>query len=522
MQILNNFSKKDWNRVVKALLVMGSKVLLKAYDPRTLTSREIEDIAYDFHPPNEEELRYRSLYHSPNRFQEQSPHHSPNRHRFHGTSQKELERTWGHEEQVDYDQYYERESSTARPNSEMSLLIKHIADIKQKLVHLDNKVDMELARPMGELMGRSPQKKLEEWQKTKYDSHKARKKQQEALESYIYPSWWVHGSTKGVKGGMYKRNRWQDEEWRRRYELECSELAKQNYKLNESLSARRPIRMTYEKKEFVGANIGKIPQPVTFEAPPRESPQQDVEGKRQIIDVVNNTAGSPVVNHFAFEGAPREAKPQYQPDYQKGSVMKSQEGQYKDSSYGPENDGGNFSDPDNQQMPNPRPEYPRHQNAPPAEDYDPNNNPPSDNMYATGTSGPKYAKRYEQPPPQPKEPQYNDSNKKGVTAARSSQGSEQDQMSDQPQFANSRGFDQPPQKAVRFEQPPKEEDQVPVQEANKFKPPTQKVHRKSQDDLGAVATQSSKEFNSSTDAQKKPGRDAQYARPKKMGTVALH
>ena len=118
------------------------------------------------------------------------------------------------------------------------LLASEIKEIKTKLVSLDDKVS----------------KKFEGKHK------KTNKTEKKPLNEKIYPSWWAHNASiqqSDTKTGQ----KWEDNEWRRKHELDCTAVAQECLKQNKIASTRKPVKMLFDKKEFSRPYLYKDPTP---------------------------------------------------------------------------------------------------------------------------------------------------------------------------------------------------------------------------------------------------------------------
>ena len=224
----------------------------------------------------------------------------------------------------------EFDSSPAKKEDDITLLAKEMADIKKALLNLDNKVSAQLSEPRSaEKPQRAPslpEKPVEN------------KKAKEELYRHIYPSWWTHSSANNSRKLRQKKGKWEDEEWRKKHELDCTAVAKESIKQNRIASTRRPVKMLFDKKEFSGPYIYRDLHPIIvtkkkegvapsmngfsgsgsaaelaqaairehdeYEPPRRNESIERAGHEESVPKLVDSCAGSPIINYFSGEYRP--------------------------------------------------------------------------------------------------------------------------------------------------------------------------------------------------------------------------
>eukprot|EP01022_Parablepharisma_sp_SALTPOND_P032702 TRINITY_DN85_c0_g1_i1.p1 TRINITY_DN85_c0_g1~~TRINITY_DN85_c0_g1_i1.p1 ORF type:complete len:376 (-),score=31.38 TRINITY_DN85_c0_g1_i1:1376-2503(-) len=224
--ILSLYSKSEWDRIVKALIAYGARQLLYNYDLRDVTVRQIENIAFG----SDEEVRA-SL--SKASYQSRPDYYESSNNR---------------PEELKAPSLVEFEAESRKEPEGFELLAKEIQDIKKKLVNLDNKVT-------GKFVRGGEKEVVQESTKGK------RNKKREGYRALIYPSWWASSTSTHRSQQVREDQKWADTEWRKKHELDCTELARECLKQNRIASTRRPVKMVFDKKEFSGPYIYREPHP---------------------------------------------------------------------------------------------------------------------------------------------------------------------------------------------------------------------------------------------------------------------
>ena len=308
--ILSFYSKSEWDRLVKALILYGAKQLLANYDLQNMTVRQIENIAMgvnakgkvikEHHKSRPEEL---TAGPSMVEFEDQPKEH-------------EYEKPHGHQ-------------------SEFDILAKEIKDIKSKLVHLDDKVNEKF------VSAEKPAESISQHRESTHESQKSpnktkkqhhhHKKHKESYKTQIYPSWWANSSlsNKSQQDAQIGQ-KWESVEWRKKHELDCTNVARECLKQNIIASTRRPVRMVFDKKEFSGPYVNREPHPTIVakrvpatsggnsmversnHVPPPPPPQDDYYEQAQppqqptiespsVPKMVESCADSPIIKYFSNE-----------------------------------------------------------------------------------------------------------------------------------------------------------------------------------------------------------------------------
>ncbi len=310
-QILSLYAKSEWDRVTRALAVLGARQLASTRDLRNLTVRQIERLAYGERVPlsgNPQELP--------------SPRSD----------------------------YYPEDKKS--DDSDVAALARQMDEIRTKLASLDDKIteqryESEPKRRRKERAAAAAAAAATAQQVTRETPSPPRKERQGKLDKHIYPSWWAHNNSLSQSAMCdYGRQKWADEEWKKQHELDCTELARQNVKINKIASTRRPIKMVFEKKEFKRPYLYRDPHPIIVtksaalrpsadlsapapppvqmppEEPIREQQEygshmgrsRDSQGghEESVHKLVDSCAGSPIINYFSGGG-----------DYQPGADNES-------------------------------------------------------------------------------------------------------------------------------------------------------------------------------------------------------